>query len=53
MSWARYIALIVGMRNAYKIFVWKREEKRSPGRTRYICEENIVAGLKLIENEVE
>jgi hypothetical protein len=50
MSWARYRALMGGMGNTYKIFVGKREGKRTPGRPRHTWEDNIKMGLKVIGN---
>jgi len=41
MRWAGYVARIGGTRNAYNIFVGKREGKRPLGRSTRSWEDNI------------
>jgi hypothetical protein len=45
MRWVGHVALMVEMRNAYKILVRKPERKRPLGRSRHMWEDNIKMDL--------
>jgi hypothetical protein len=51
MIWAGHVALLGGMRNAYKILVGKSEQKRPLGRPRRRWEHNITMDLRESEWE--
>jgi hypothetical protein len=46
MRWAGRIARVGEKRNAYRILVGKLEGKRSPGRPRYMWQDNIQTDLR-------
>jgi hypothetical protein len=52
MRWARYVARIRSIRNAYKIFVGKPERRRPRGRIRRIWEDDIRKDLREVGWEV-
>ena len=48
MRWAQHVACMGEIRNAYKLFVAKPEEKRKRGRTRHRWEDNIKTDLQQV-----
>jgi hypothetical protein len=48
MRWARYVARLGEMRNAYDILVGKHERKRPVGKPRRRREDNIIMDLREI-----
>ena len=51
LSWAGHVARMEQSRNAYRVLVGKREEKRPLGRLRHRWEDNIKMDLKEVGSD--